>query len=177
MAINLLGTIGADEAVRAEAVRRFDDSPIGGGSGDPISPDIEAATLAVVAQLLRAGDYDAMLERYQAAQTPQEEMRSLGALAVFPDVDLCLRTFDLAMTEVRSQNGFAVLSSLLVNPVGARRYGPGSPRPGTRSSSGSRRTRRHASSSRFRPCAPTRRSPRMPSRSSTRIPLHPDLAG
>ena len=45
-------------------------------------------------------------------------MRSLGALAGFPDVDLCLRTFDLAMTEVRSQNGFAVLGSLLANPVG-----------------------------------------------------------
>ena len=45
-------------------------------------------------------------------------MRSLGALAGFPDVDLCLRTFDLAMTEVRSQNGFAVIGSLLANPVG-----------------------------------------------------------
>jgi hypothetical protein len=45
-------------------------------------------------------------------------MRSLGALAGFPDVDLCLRTFDLAMTEVRSQNGFAVLGSLLTNSVG-----------------------------------------------------------
>jgi hypothetical protein len=79
---------------------------------------VESATLAVVAQLLRAGDYDALLERYRSASTPQEEMRSLGALAAFPDVDLCLRTFDLAMTEVRSQNGFAVLGSLLANPVG-----------------------------------------------------------
>ena len=42
----------------------------------------------------------------------------MGALAGFPDVDLCLRTFDLAMTEVRSQNGFAVLGSLLANSVG-----------------------------------------------------------
>ena len=84
----------------------------------PIPPDIESATLAVVAQLVRPGDYDALLERYRNAATPQEEMRSLGALAGFPDVDLCLRTFDLAMTEVRSQNGFAVLGSLLANPVG-----------------------------------------------------------
>ena len=118
LAINLLGTVGADPAVRAEAARRFDASPIGGGSGDPIPADIEAATLAVVAQLLRPGDYDALLERYRNAATPQEEMRSLGALAVFPDVDLCLRTFDLAMTEVRSQNGFSVISALLANPVG-----------------------------------------------------------
>jgi ERAP1-like C-terminal domain len=74
----------------------------------------------VVAQLLRAGDYDAMLARYRGAKTPQEEMRSLGALSTFPDVDLCLRTFDLAMTEVRSQNGFAVLGALLANPVGCQ---------------------------------------------------------
>ena len=72
----------------------------------------------MVAQLLRPGDYDALLERYRTASTPQEEMRSLGALAGFPDVELCLRTFDLAMTEVRSQNGFSVISALLANPVG-----------------------------------------------------------
>ncbi len=118
LAINLLGTVGADPEVRAEAARRFDASPLGGGSGDPIPPDIESATLAVVSQLVRPGDYDALLERYRNAATPQEEMRSLGALAGFPDVDLCLRTFDLAMTEVRSQNGFAVLSSLLSNSTG-----------------------------------------------------------
>jgi puromycin-sensitive aminopeptidase len=118
LAINLMGTVGADPDVRAEAARRFDASPIGGGSGDPIPPDIESATLAVVSQLLRPGDYDALLERYRNASTPQEEMRSLGALAGFPDVDLCLRTFDLSMTEVRSQNGFAVLGSLLANSVG-----------------------------------------------------------
>jgi hypothetical protein len=47
-------------------------------------------------------------------------MRSLGALAAFPDVELCLRTFDLAMTEVRSQNGFAVLGALLANRVGCQ---------------------------------------------------------
>jgi puromycin-sensitive aminopeptidase len=117
LAISLMGTVGADEVVRAEAARRFDASPIGGGSGDPIPPDIESATLAVVTQLDRPGNYESLLERYRVAQTPQEEMRSLGALATFPDVDLCLRTFDLAMTEVRSQNGFSVLGSLLANPV------------------------------------------------------------
>ena len=120
LAINILGTVGADTAVRAEASRRFDRSPIAGGSGDPIPPDVESATLAVVAQRVRPGDYDALLERYRAAATPQEEMRSLGALTAFPDVDLCQRTFDLAMSEVRSQNGFAVIAGLLVNPVGGQ---------------------------------------------------------
>jgi puromycin-sensitive aminopeptidase len=117
LAINLMGTVGDDAEVRAEAARRFDASPLGGGHGHPIPADVEAATLAVVAQLLRPGDYDALLERYRAAPTPQEEMRSLNALTAFPDIELALRTFDLAMTEVRSQNGWIVISALLANPV------------------------------------------------------------
>jgi puromycin-sensitive aminopeptidase len=116
LAISLLGTVGTDPEVQAEAVRRFDESPIGGGHGAPIPADVEAATLAVVAQLVRPGDYDALLARYRAAATPQEEMRSLNALSAFPDVALAQRTFDLAMTEVRSQNGWIVIASLLANP-------------------------------------------------------------
>jgi hypothetical protein len=119
LAINLLGTVGANEEMRTEAARRFDASPIAGGS-TPIPPDIEVAIFAVVAQLLRPGDYETVLARYRSATTPQEEVRSLGVLAAFPDAELCLRTFDLAMTEVRSQNGFAVLSALLANPVGCQ---------------------------------------------------------
>jgi puromycin-sensitive aminopeptidase len=116
LAIQLMGTVGADPEVRAQAARLFDASPIGGG-GDPIPPDVESATLAVVAQLVRPGDYEALLARYRSATTPQEELRSLGALAVFPDVELAQRTFDLALTEVRSQNGFIVIGALLANPI------------------------------------------------------------
>ena len=177
LAINLLGTVGADPDVRAEAARRFDASPIGGGSGEAIPPDIESATLAVVSQLLRPGDYDALLERYRKAATPQEEMRSLGALSGFPDVDLCLRTFDLAMTEVRSQNGFVVLGALLANPVGNQavwtrlteswdavldRFPKNAPRASSRPSP---------------PCAVTPTSPRAPSPFSTPIPCPPARAG
>jgi len=117
LAINLMGTVGADAAVRAEAEGRFDASPLGGGTGDPIPADVEAAALAVVAQLLRPGDYDALLERYRTATTPQEEMRSLNALSAFPSIELAERTFDLAMSEVRTQNGWLVISSLLANPT------------------------------------------------------------
>jgi puromycin-sensitive aminopeptidase len=117
LAISLLGTVGEDAGVRAEAARRFDASPIGGGNGARIPADVESATLAVVAQLLRPGDYDALLARYRNASTPQEEMRSLQALSAFPDTELALRTFDLAMTEVRSQNGWIVISGLIANPV------------------------------------------------------------
>jgi hypothetical protein len=119
LALSILGgPTGQDEEVRIEAARRIDASPAGGGTGEPVPADIESAVLGVVAQLVRPGDFDRLLERYRSATTPQEEMRTLGALATFPDVDLCLRTFDLAMTEVRSQNGFAVIAGLLANPVG-----------------------------------------------------------
>ena len=120
LAINLMGTLGADASVRAEAARRFDDSPMGGGTGEPIPADIETATLAVVAQLVRPGDYETLLAGYRAASTPQTEMRALSALTAFADVDLCLRTFGLVMTEVRSQNGFLVVNALMANPVASQ---------------------------------------------------------
>ena len=118
LAISLLGTVGADPVVREEATAPLRSSrPSAAAAAAPIPADVEAATLAVVAQLLRPGDYDALLQRYRTAATPQEEMRSLNALSAFPSVDLAERTFDLAMTEVRSQNGWLVISSLLANPV------------------------------------------------------------
>jgi puromycin-sensitive aminopeptidase len=120
LVINLLGTVGTDSAVQDDAARRFDASPTRGGKGSPIPADVEVSTLTVVAQLLRAGDYDALLKRYRRASTPQEEMRTLAALSSFPDADLAERTFDLAMSEVRSQNGFIVISELLSNPVAGK---------------------------------------------------------
>ena len=170
LAINLMGTVGADEVVRAKAARRFDASPIANGSGVPIPADIETAVLTVVAQLVRPGDYDTLLERYRSASTPQEEMRSLGALASFPDVELCLRTFDLALTEVRSQNGFVVIDALLANPVGNQAvWDARHPELGHHSRPVPQ-TRRPASSRRCRHSAPTPTSPsaRSPSSTSTR---------
>ncbi|HEY2213952.1 MAG TPA: M1 family metallopeptidase [Acidimicrobiales bacterium] len=116
LAINAMGTVGADPEVRAEAARRFDASPIAGGDV-PIPADVEAATLVVVTNQVRPGDYESLLQRYRNAATPQEEIRTLSALTTFPDPDLALNTFDLGMTEVRTQNGFLVFGGLLANPV------------------------------------------------------------
>jgi puromycin-sensitive aminopeptidase len=117
LAITLLGTIGADQSVRAEAARRFDASPMGGGTGQPIDADVATATLAALAHLVRPGDYDALLESYRTARTPQEELRALHTLAAFPDLELAQRTFDLSLSEVRTQNGWLVIAGLLGNPV------------------------------------------------------------
>ncbi len=53
--------------------------------------------------------------RYRSATTPQEENRFLDALAGFGAAELAARTFDLAMTEVRSQDAPFLIRLLLAN--------------------------------------------------------------
>jgi len=60
-------------------------------------------------------EFEAFLARYRAPANPQEENRYLYALASFNRIDLALRTFDLAMTEVRTQNAPFVLQLLVAN--------------------------------------------------------------
>ena len=110
LVLSSLGTIGADPVVRAEAARRFDGP-------DPVDPDIEGAVLAAVAHQLRPGDYETILDRYRHPANPQEELRYLTALATFPDPALGRRTFELARTEVRTQNGPYLVATLLSNRV------------------------------------------------------------
>jgi len=112
--IHALGTTGGDPGTRAEAASRFEAAQ----HGSPIDPDIESAVLAVVANQARAADYDTVLERFRHPATPQEERRYLMALGAFGDVDLSLRSFDLALNEVRSQDGPFLVLTLLANPVG-----------------------------------------------------------
>ncbi len=64
-----------------------------------------------------AREYEAFLARYRSPVTPQEENRYLYALASFNDLDLAARTFDLALSEVRTQNAPFVLQSLLANRI------------------------------------------------------------
>ncbi len=113
--LETLGTTGTTEGVRAEALRRFDAWRSGLGT---IDADIESAVLAVVADQSREGDFDAMLERYRHPADPQDERRHLMALGSFADVGLCLRAFDLALGEVRRQDGPFLVRALLANRVG-----------------------------------------------------------
>ena len=71
----------------------------------------------VVASQGGADEYEAILARYRAPANPQEENRYLYALASFVDPQLADRTFELAMTEVRTQNAPFLLQSLLANRV------------------------------------------------------------
>lgn len=112
--LRVLGTTGEDERVRAEADRRF-------RSGAGLDPDIEAAVLDIVAAEGGPPEFDSFLARYRSPSNPQEEVRYLYALASFQDQELASRSFDLAMTEVRTQNAPFLIQLLLANRV----TGPG----------------------------------------------------
>jgi puromycin-sensitive aminopeptidase len=108
--LRTLGTIGADADVRAEAARRF-----AGRTAAPLHGDIAPAVLDIVAATGGVDEYEAYLAHYRNPSTPQEENRYLDALAGFGDAALAARTFELAMTTVRSQDAPFLIRLLLVN--------------------------------------------------------------
>jgi puromycin-sensitive aminopeptidase len=113
--IDTLGTLGEDETIQAEARARYDRAA---GGGAPVDPDLESAVLDVVANTGSAADYEAFLARYRAPKTPQEEQRYLRTLARFPDEGLVRRTFDFALSEVRTQDAPYLIVELLANRAG-----------------------------------------------------------
>ncbi len=108
--LRTLGTIGTDADVRAEAARRF-----AGRTATPLHGDIAPAVLDIVAATGGVDEYEAYLAHYRNPSTPQEENRYLDALAGFDDAALAARTFELAMTTVRSQDAPFLIRLLLVN--------------------------------------------------------------
>jgi puromycin-sensitive aminopeptidase len=109
-----LGTIGKDPEVRAEcarAHREFLDD------GVELEPQLAPAIVATVAASGGIEEYEAFLERYRHASTPQEEVRYLGALGGFKSEELAARTFELARTEIRVQDVPRLIVALLVNRV------------------------------------------------------------
>jgi puromycin-sensitive aminopeptidase len=110
--IRTLGTIGDDPAVQAEASHRFAEA-----GTTSLHPDTESAVLDIVASRGGGDIYEAFLAHYRSPANPQEENRYLYALASFDDLALAARTFELAMTEVRTQNAPFVLQSLVANRV------------------------------------------------------------
>ncbi len=105
--VGLLATVGGVEAVRAEAVRRFDAADVEG--------DLALVVLRIVASHDRPGDYETFLERYRDAPTPQEAMRYLYAMGSFNDVDVALDAAQRCLREFRSQDAPLVLPVLMQN--------------------------------------------------------------
>ncbi|MGA2837139.1 MAG: M1 family metallopeptidase [Acidimicrobiales bacterium] len=113
--LSVLGTVGDDPEVRAEAARRFTDA-----DRVPLHGDTATAILSIVADHGGPDEYEAFLAHYRSPATPQEENRYRDALAGFGDAALAARTFDLAMTEVRSQDAPFLIRLMLWN----RQTGP-----------------------------------------------------
>jgi len=109
----LAGTLGASQPVVDEARRRSAEADRA-ASGDP---DLDAAVLDVVATHGSADEFDRVVEVFRTATTPQEELRALSALALFPDPSLIDRLCEMCRNEVRSQNAPFVLAQAMSNPV------------------------------------------------------------
>jgi aminopeptidase N len=110
--LRALGTLGADEEVRARALelhRALSENPCA------VDPQLLGAVVRVAAAAGGPDEYEAFLARWRSPANPQEELRYLYGLASFGDPSLMRRTLDLALTEVRSQNAPFLLLTALVN--------------------------------------------------------------
>ncbi len=112
--VSALGGVGADPAVRAEAVRRFEAGNYGGDLAMPI--------LGVVARNGDPDHYRLMLERFKNPPTPQDEQRLLFSLPGFDVEEVVDDLLPRCFGEIRSQDAPAVLS-LLDGAAGERANG------------------------------------------------------
>ncbi len=116
--VGLLGHAGRDADVDARARELFEAWMADRSS---VPPDLVGPVLQSVARVAGDVDYERILDRFRNAVTPQEELRSLAALASVEDPVLFTRTVELYLsTEVRTQNAPLVLAAALRSPVGGR---------------------------------------------------------
>src|ERR1035437_4986290 len=108
--LSVPGTIGGDESIKAEAVRRFEANNLDG--------NLANAMLRIVARQNRPGDYETFLERYRHAATPQDAQRYLWrGIPEFPDERVALDAAEKCFSEFRNQDAAIVLALLSRNAV------------------------------------------------------------
>jgi puromycin-sensitive aminopeptidase len=107
--IRALAVLGADPSAQARA-REVHSSP-----GD-YDPAVAAAALQVVAATGGEAEYEAFVEGFRTAPTPQESLRYLYALGDFPDAELVRRTCELCLSgEVKTQNAPFLLARCILH--------------------------------------------------------------
>jgi puromycin-sensitive aminopeptidase len=108
--IELLGTVGADASVIAEATRR-----VNAAASDPtaLTGDIRRAALQTVGRTADETTFQTLLDGMRNATTPQDEQQYRFALAAVSHDALVRRTCDLCLTEIRSQDVAFVLVYLM----------------------------------------------------------------
>jgi len=111
-----LGTVGADADIQREAAARharyLEDR-------SSLHPDLVPPIITIVAHGGGEAEYTTFLTQFRAPATPQEQIRYLYALADFPSRPLVQRALDLAVTEVRTQNGPMVINAAIGNRIAA----------------------------------------------------------
>ncbi len=109
--VTLLGTLGADQQVRAEALKQLADADAGRA---PLPPDLTTAVARVIAAGGGTGEWELLYSHYKEAKTPQDEVRYLDALGGFSERALLQRSVDLAFSgEVRSQDAPFLVAGIL----------------------------------------------------------------
>lgn len=111
--LRMLGTIGADPSVQAEAKRRFAAHV---AQQTTIAPELLTAVAEVVAASGGEPDWHRLHEAFVGASTPQDQTRYLYALANVGDPSLVARTLALYMSSaVRVQDSAGALGWALRN--------------------------------------------------------------
>ncbi len=113
--VRALGTLGNDRDVQGRAAELY----AGHLRGAAVDPSVLPALIAVLAHAGDHARYEAFLERFRAAATPQEEQRYLYALTGFPQPALVEQTLGRTINgEIRTQDApFVVRSMLLAVPA------------------------------------------------------------
>lgn len=111
--LRAMGTLGNDRAVQAtarEVSARYQDNP------SAVDPNVVPGVIAILAHCGNVADYEAFLDCFKTAKTPQEEQRYLYSLAGFREPELLRRTLGFTLSgEVRSQDAPFLVRSLLMN--------------------------------------------------------------
>jgi puromycin-sensitive aminopeptidase len=110
--VEAAGVLGADPELQAFAREVVDAVD----RGDQSDPSVLAAAISVVAATGDEADYERFHQRFQAAATPQDELRYLYALAGFDRAELIERLVQASVSdEIRSQNAPYVLARAMTN--------------------------------------------------------------
>ncbi|MGH9054281.1 MAG: M1 family metallopeptidase [Acidimicrobiales bacterium] len=108
--LGALGMPGADPGIRAEAAARFERSAAGDAR---VAPDLLTPVAHMVAASGGSG-WSSVLARYRAAETPQDKIRYLIALAATEDPELLGRTLDMSLVgEVRTQDAPFLIAAVM----------------------------------------------------------------
>jgi puromycin-sensitive aminopeptidase len=111
--IRTMAVMGDDRATQERAAEVLDGHL---RDGEAVDPPVVAAVVNVAAASGGVERYEQFVERFREADTPQDQLRYLYALADFDDEALMSRTLDFLLgPEVRTQNAPYVLARCILN--------------------------------------------------------------